>query len=292
MCAVGVGPDNLGASASFPTTTPDETLDRAARFFRQQGSLGAIGIASFGPLDLDPGSATFGSITTTPKPGWAHTDVVGPFKRALGVPVAIDTDVNAAALAEHRWGAGRGFDPLVYVTVGTGIGGGAVVHGKLLHGLVHPEMGHVRVPHDLNQDSFPGVCGYHGDCLEGLASGPAIAARWNQGADTFPSDHPAWELEARYLALGIVAIVGVLSPRRIVLGGGVMQRRELFPMIRARVTELLAGYVQSPAIVKEIDGYIVPPALGDRAGVLGAIALATDASGIRHDAEVKRHEPR
>ena len=184
---------------------------------------------------------------------------------------------NGAALAEYRWGAGRGFDPLVYLTVGTGVGGGAVVHGRLLHGLVHPEMGHLRLPRDRAADAFPGTCPYHGDCLDGLASGGALHARWGAPAETLPPDHPAWALEAEYLALGVVSVIAVLSPRRIVLGGGVMRQAGLLPRVRRRAVELLAGYVRAREIVDDIDAYLVPPALGERAGVLGALALAHDA---------------
>jgi fructokinase len=281
VCVVGTGPDDVRGEARIPTTSPGDTIGRAVAFFGEQSArepLAAIGIAAFGPLDLDPSSPTFGYITATPKSGWAHTDLAGPFRRALGVPAGFDTDVNAAALAECRWGAGRGVDPFVYLTVGTGVGGGALVNGRLLHGLVHPEMGHVRVPHDRSVDPYPGDCPYHGGCLEGLASGRALAARWGQSPETLPADHPAWTLEARYVALGLVAVIGILSPQRIVIGGGVMNQPRLFPMIRADVTELLGGYLRSVAILDQIDRYIVPPALGDHAGVLGAIALGQSAA--------------
>jgi fructokinase len=282
LCAVGTGVDDVRAQARIATGTPRETLARAVAFFREQRApVAALGIASFGPIDLDPRSATFGFITTTPKPGWAHTDVAGPFRAALGVPVAFDTDVNGAALGEHRWGAARDVDPFVYVTVGTGIGGGGIVNGRLLHGLVHPEMGHLRLPHDRAADPFSGTCPYHGDCLDGLASGRALRERWGAPAESLAPDHPAWALEAEYLALGLVSIIGVLSPRRIVLGGGVMQQPQLLPRVRQRVVALLAGYVRAPAIVDDIDRYIVPPVLGDNAGVLGALALAHDALSLR-----------
>jgi fructokinase len=265
------------AETRIPTTAPDETLSRAVAFFREAPTrVAAVGIASFGPIDLDPRSATFGFITTTPKPGWAHTDVAGPFRKALDVPVAVDTDVNGAALGEHRWGAAAGVDPAVYVTVGTGIGGGGVVNGRLLHGLLHPEMGHLRLPHDRTADPFPGTCPYHGDCLDGLASGRALRERWGVPAEALPFDHPAWPLEAEYLALGLVAIVAVLSPKRIVLGGGVMQQPTLLPRVRRRVVELLAGYLRASEVVEDIDDYVVPPALGARAGVIGALALARE----------------
>lgn len=278
VCAVGSGPDDLRAVVRFPTTTPEETLGRAVAFLKDQGPLAAVGVASFGPVDLDPASPTYGYITTTPKPGWAYTDVVGPIRRALGVEVGFDTDVNGAALAEYRWGAARGSDTFVYLTVGTGIGGGGMVDGRLIHGLVHPEMGHVYVPHNRERDPYSGCCPYHGDCLEGLASGPAIEGRWGQPAETLPPDHPAWELEAEYLALAVANLVCLLSPRRVILGGGVMQQAHLFPPIRRRVKELLGGYIPSPTILERIEAYIVPPGLGDRSGVLGTLALARQAA--------------
>jgi fructokinase len=265
VCAIGTGPDDLERIA-FPTTTPEETIGRAIAFFRERDALRALGIASFGPVDLDPCSTTYGYITSTPKPGWSHTDIAGTMGRALGVPVHFDTDVNAAALAESRWGSARGLDDVVYLTVGTGIGGGALVGGRLVHGLLHPEMGHMRPPHDRIADPYGGICPFHGDCLEGLASGPAIEQRWGVRAHDLSPDHPAWRLEARYLAAGVVNLVCTLSPRRVILGGGVMEQAHLFPMIREEVATLLNGYVVAPEIG--------PPALGNNAGVLGAIALA------------------
>ncbi len=238
-----------------------------------RGDPAAIGIAAFGPLDPDPASPTYGHITTTPKEGWAHTDFVGALRRHFDGPIAFDTDVNGAALGEWRWGAARGLDTFIYLTVGTGIGGGGMARGRLLHGLIHPEMGHIRLARDPQRDPFAGICPFHGDCLEGLASGPALEKRWGQKAETLPPDHPAWDLEADYLAQALHNFICVLSPQRIILGGGVMQQRHLFPRIRARVLASLNGYVQSPALLERIDEYIVPPALGSRAGVLGAIAL-------------------
>ncbi|MBI1297012.1 ROK family protein [bacterium] len=280
VCAVGSGPDHILAEARFPTTTPAETLGRAIAFFdeqRKQHEIAAFGIASFGPVDADPSSPTFGYITTTPKVGWPNTDIVGAFARQYGVPVGLDTDVNGAALGEHRWGAAQGLDTFVYWTIGTGLGGGGMVNGKLIHGLLHPEMGHMVVPHDRNRDPFPGNCPYHGDCLEGLAAGPALEARWGQRGETLPPDHEAWLLEAHYLALGLVNVITIVSPQRIILGGGVMAQPSVFPAVRSEVQRLLNGYIQMPAILSEIDRYIVPPALGNQAGVLGAIAMAQDA---------------
>ena len=280
VCAVGSGPGTTSDEIAFSTTTPDETIGRAVRFFRDQHDpIAALGIGSFGPVDPDPGSSTYGMITSTPKPGWQNVDIRGRLASALGVPVGFDTDVNAAALGEHRWGAAQDAETFVYVTVGTGIGGGAMVEGRLVHGLVHPEMGHFHVPHDHERDPFEGTCPFHGDCLEGLAAGPALEARWGERGEDLPEDHPAWPLEAHYLALGLMAVVCVLSPQRIVLGGGVMRQRFLFPMIRAELQDLLAGYIQAEAITEGMEGFVVPPGLGDRAGVLGAIALAELAEG-------------
>lgn len=287
VCAVGTGPDDLRAETRVPTTTPEETLGHAVGFFRRQrqkhGPLAAVGIASFGPVDLDRRSPTWGFVTSTPKPGWAMTDLAGTVGRELGVAVEIDTDVNGAALGEQRWGAARGLDTFVYVTVGTGIGGGGMVAGRLLHGLVHPEMGHMLVPHDPEADPYAGRCPFHGDCLEGLASGLAIEERWGTPASELPPDHPAWRLEAEYLALAAVNLTLVLSPQRIVLGGGVMNQIGLLPQIRRRMRERLNGYVHSAAILDEIDAYVVPPALGARAGVLGALALAQLSPARRRD---------
>ena len=278
VCAVGTPGGEILAETRYPTTSPEETLARAVDFFRGEvqalGPLAAIGIASFGPLDPRPGSASFGRILPTPKPGWTEADIVGPFRAAFGVPVGFDTDVNGAALGESRWGAGRGCNPVLYITVGTGVGGGALVNGKLLHGLLHPEMGHIRLPHDKTRDPFEGSCPFHGDCFEGLASGPAIERRWGQKAEALPPSHPAWDLEAEYIALALVSFICTLSPEKVIVGGGVAQQPQLLPLVRRKVGAILNGYIQSPAILNGLDSYIVPPALGDRAGVLGAIALA------------------
>jgi len=280
VCAVGTSPDDVRAEARFPTTTPAETLGQAITFFQaQREPLAAIGIASFGPLDPDPTSPTFGYVTSTPKPGWAHTDVVGPIQQALDVPVGFDTDVNGSALGEHRWGAAQGLDTFIYVTVGTGIGGGGMVNGRLIHGLLHPEMGHIPIPHDWEADPYPGFCPYHGDCLDGIAAGAALEGRWGQRAETLPPDHPAWPLEAHYLALGLAIFIGTLSPQRIVMGGGVMEQPQLWPMVHQKVQEVLNGYISVSQILEDIEDYIVPPALGSRSGVLGAIAPAQRVAG-------------
>jgi fructokinase len=273
-CAIGSGPDDLRATETITTTTPEETIGRAVAFFEREGPVGAIGIGSFGPIDQKLSSATWGHITSTPKPGWAHTDVGQEIRRRLSVPVAFDTDVNAAALGEHRWGACQGLDTFCYITVGTGIGGGGMAGGKLLHGLLHPEFGHMRIPHDRDADPFDGVCPYHGDCWEGLASGVAIEARWGRPAASLDGDQAVWELEARYLALGVVSVMCVLSPERIVIGGGVAHHDGLLTLVQRNVLELMNGYLEASAVSDEIVDYITLPELGMRAGVIGAIALA------------------
>jgi fructokinase len=278
---LGTDPTEVLDEETFPTTTPEETLQRVVEFFRRPRpnvELAALGFASFGPIDLHPDSPTYGYITTTPKPGWAFTDVVGTLRSALGVPVAWDTDTNGAALGEYRWGAGQDLQILVYLTVGTGIGGGALVDGRPIHGLLHPEMGHLLVER-LEGDTFPGICPYHGRCLEGLASGPALRARLGRPAEEVSPDDPVWELEAYYLAAGIHEIGHVVSPQRIIVGGGVAQTSGLLKRVRSHVVQLNHGYLAHPAFQEGIDGYIVPPGLGTESGVLGALMLARLAAG-------------
>jgi len=280
VCAVGSGPDEIVAEIRLPTESPDETLGRVIDFFRrqqEQHEIAAIGVASFGPVDPEPESPSFGYITNTPKPGWANTPVVPLLRDAFGLPVGFDTDVNVAALGEHRWGAARGVDTFVYLTIGTGIGGGGMVDGRLMHGLLHPEMGHIAIPHDWERDSFAGTCPFHGDCWEGLANGPALEARWGQPGETLPAAHEAWQLEAHYLAWGVANIMMILSPKMVVMGGGVMEQEQIFPLVRQNVKSHLNGYIQSETVLEGLDDYIVPPALGSRSGVLGAIALAQQA---------------
>lgn len=271
VCGFGTGPHDLHR-IEFPTTSPQGTIHTAVAFFRQHNPR-ALGVASFGPIDLDPASPRYGFITTTPKEPWRNVDLAGELRRALDIPIAFDTDVNGAALGEARWGAAQGLPDVVYLTVGTGIGGGAIAAGRLVHGLIHPEMGHLFIPRD-SSDPFEGCCPSHGVCWEGLASGTAIARRWGQPAHTLPSGHPAWALEAKYLALGLANIICTLSPRRVILGGGVLRHSDLLPMVQHNLTRLLNGYLQSPAILDGIDSYVVAPLLGANAGVLGAIALA------------------
>ncbi len=275
VCAVGTSPADLQAKIRLPTTTPSETLSRCVEFFRGQPAIEALGVGCFGPIELHRGAPSYGHVTTTPKPGWANADVVGPLERALGVPVAFDTDVNGAVLGEARWGAAHGLDTAVYVTIGTGIGGGALVGGELARGLVHPEMGHLLVPRELDDLEFAGCCPFHGArCWEGVAAGPALLARWGKRAEDLPAEHPAWDLEARYIASGLTSLVLVLSPERVILGGGVMQAEPLFPLIRRHLQRSLAGYVRADALEAGIEQYVVPPRLGPLAGIAGALALA------------------
>lgn len=289
VVAVALEPQTVLDRIRIPTSAdPTETLSAAAEFIAAQvserGPLAAIGIGSFGPCDPSPESSTYGYVTSTPKPGWANTDVIGILLRQLAkrgvdeVPVKFDTDVNAAALGEQLYGAGQGLSSLVYLTVGTGIGGGGLVDGELIHGLVHPEMGHIRIPRPVAEiEAFAGVCPYHGDCWEGVAAGPALGARWGVPGETLPPDHPAWELEAGYLAVGLHALVCTLSPERIILGGGVGSSENVISRVRPLLQASLNGYIDSPAITHNIDTYIVPPGLGDNAGVTGAFALAEQA---------------
>jgi len=278
VCAVGTGPDDIRAETRFPTTSPAETMENATRFFQQQeketGHLSAIGVACFGPLDPNPKSASYGHILPTPKPGWTGADIVGPLRANFDVPVSFDTDVNGAALSEARWGAAQGCDPVLYLTIGTGIGGGVLVNGELLHGLLHPEMGHIHLPHDLVRDPFPGACPFHGDCFEGMCAGPALEKRWGQKAETLPIDHPAWDLEAHYIAMALANFMYILMPQKIVIGGGVAQQAQMLPLIRQKFQEIVNNYIQSSLVTRDIGNYIVLPGLGARAGVLGAFALA------------------
>jgi len=278
-CAVGNSPGNLIAEARFPTTTPAETIRNVVEFFAPYvNQLQSIGLGSFGPFDVDSSSPTYGFITTTPKPYWANTNILDMLKARINLPIAIDMDVVVAALGEAKWGASKNDSHSLYLTIGTGIGGGYIVDGKPLRGLTSLEMGHIRIFHDFELDPFRGACPYHGDCFEGLASGPAIQARFGQRAETLPDDHPFWEIEAHYIAQALVNYVLSLAPQRIIIGGGVLQKEFMFPSVRRKTQELLNGYIQHETILNHLDEYIVPPTLGGRSGVLGAIALAMSMS--------------
>ncbi len=279
-CAVGgdgVKPERV---ETFATTTPAETIGRAIEFFAGVPDLEALGVGLFGPVEVSRRSPRWGTITTTPKPGWRDVDVIGPLAEALGVPIALDTDVGAAAIGEWRHGAAQGLETFVYVTVGTGIGGGAFANGRPVQGLLHPEIGHMLIPHDRARDPFEGCCPFHGDCLEGLASGTAMRARWGRPAEEL-DDPAAWDLEAEHLAHGLANVVLMLSAERIVLGGGVGRAPGLLDRVRTRLPEALAGYIDAPAITESIDTYLVPPALGERSGVIGALELARAATSPR-----------
>jgi fructokinase len=276
VCALGAGPGAIEARETFRTVEPAETLERIGAFFAAHPTPRAVGVGSFGPVDVDLESATWGHVMNTPKPGWRHTAVAGVLRERLGVPIAFDLDVAASAVGEQRWGAGRGAPSLAYLTAGTGIGAGLLIDGHPRHGLLHPEVGHLRIPHDRERDPYPGACRLHGDCWEGLACGPALEERWGCSPAELPDEHPAWSLEADYLALGILSIVTVFSPHRVILGGGIMDRAGLMAMVRGRVRGLLGGYLESPLLAERIDEYLVGPGLGDDAGVLGAIAMAQE----------------
>ena len=278
VVGVVAAPDDIRETARIETTTPRETINAAVKWLEaaqaRHGTFSAIGIASFGPLELNKGAMKWGQITATTKPGWSHCDFGMRFARAFGMPIGFDTDVNGAALAEARWGAAQGQRVSVYVTVGTGIGGGAIVEGKPLRGLSHPEMGHIRPQRHPDDGGFVGICPFHGDCLEGLASGPAIKARWGKSLSELPSDHPAHEMVAWYLAQMVVTLQSIMEPGRIVLGGGVMGTPGLLAQVREAAVALGSAYFRgNPAEV------IVAPGLGDQAGLLGALALAQDAQG-------------
>jgi fructokinase len=281
VCAVGSGPGDLHDRLTVATTTPAETIGAVvAHLERHRGQLTAVGVASFGPLDLDRRSSAYGRIMRTPKPGWEGADLVGPLARALGVPVALDTDVNGAALAEARWGAARDLGTFVYVTVGTGVGGGGLSAGTLLSGLMHPEMGHMRLPRRDGDPLERGTCPFHADCWEGWAAKSAIERRWGAGVQASDLGDRELELVAHYIAAGVVNIVRVLSPLRVVLGGGIVlgdgesYRERLLALARAQAVALFGGYPPYPELAERIDRYVVAAQLGADAGVLGGIELA------------------
>ena len=281
VCAVGSGPNDIREEARFQTDDPDATISGCIDLFKRwQPELAAVGIASFGPVDLNPESATYGYVTTTPKPNWQYINLVGQIRDALGVPINFDTDCNGAALGEHQWGAAMGLDTFVYLTVGTGIGGGGMVGGHLIHGLLHPEMGHVSVPHDLEQDPYQGWCPYHGDCLEGLAAGPALEGRWRARGEVLPADHPAWPLEAQYLASGIINVIYVLSPQLVILGGGVMDNDFLHGMVRSEVLRQMNGYLRVPKMMDDIEQFYCASRSRQQIGCVGSHRLS-DASDMK-----------
>ncbi len=280
VCAVVSGPDDVRDEVRFPTTSPAENIPQIIAFLQKhhrQTPLTAVGIGSFGPIVLDRSLPNYGSVAPTTKPFWSNAPVVAPIQQALGIPVGFDLDVTTAGLGELQWGAGRGLKHIVYYTVGTGIGAGVITNGGPIACLAHPEAGHQRLSRHP-EDLFEGNCSFHADCLEGMASGPAIEKRWGMKAHLLPPDHVAWRIQADYLAQAVMNTILFVSPQRIILGGGVMEQMHLFPMIRQRVLERLNGYINVDAITQHIDEYIVPPALGNRAGMLGALVLAMRAA--------------
>ncbi|HNX62366.1 MAG TPA: ROK family protein [Candidatus Limiplasma sp.] len=261
---------------TLPTLTPDETVPPMRDFFKKH-AIDALGIGSFGPLELDPAAPNYGSITKTPKLAWRDYPLLSALLNGRNIPSAIDTDVNAAVLAEAEMGVARGVSDAVYVTIGTGVGGGVLSGGKLVHGLMHPELGHMLLRPRADDPIPHGVCPYHDGCLEGLAAGPAIGARVGGDARDLPDDHPVFSIEADYLAQMCMNLILTVSPRKIILGGGVMQRKALYSMVRARTLELLNGYVHVSAVLEHMEELIVPPELFPVSGLIGAFLLGRDA---------------
>ena len=276
VAALSRGPGEILCPERIPTTTPVETISRLVAYFTRVSSEfekpEALVVGTFGPADLDPRSPTYGFITATPKPYWAQTDLLGPLQKALGVPVVFETDVAASLYGEATWGAAQGMKHAAYFTVGTGIGGAVMIDGEILHGIGHPEMGHMRVSRHA-KDDFKGSCPFHSDCLEGMASGTSMSERWGLPAENFLADHPAWVIEASYLAQACLNLLMIAPPERIILGGGVMHQEQLFPLVRTELSRLLDGYLAYEQLRGNLEDFIVPPALGDDAGVLGCVAL-------------------
>lgn len=271
VCAVGDEKGKILERRVIPTGTPEETVPALVEYFRAR-DVAALGIGCFGPVELDRTSPEYGHITTTPKTAWRGFDIAGTFARALGCPVGFDTDVNSAALGEAVFGRARGKHSVVYLTVGTGVGGGAYVEGRLLHGMLHPEMGHVPVTRRPG-DAYAGCCPYHGSCLEGMASGPAIEGRWGAKPAALADRPEVWDLEAEYLAQALAGIILTLSPEMVILGGGVMEQAQLFPLIRAKTARALGGYLQTEELA-DLERYIVPAGLHGDQGILGCLELA------------------
>ena len=271
VLAVGNGDGEILEQLTIPTGAPNTTVKEINDYFRDK-KIEALGIGSFGPINLDRNSKTYGYITSTPKLAWANFDLVGTIKKELRLPIGFDTDVNASALGEATWGSLKGLSSGIYITIGTGIGVGVYSNGALLHGMLHPEAGHILLSKHP-EDTFEGVCPYHPNCLEGLASGPSIEKRWNKKAYELEDRAEVWDMETFYLAQGIVNYILTLSPHRIVLGGGIMHQKQLFPLIRNHVKRLLNGYIKTPQLEK-LDEYIVPALLKDNQGIMGCLQLA------------------
>ena len=270
---------NILTKHIFPTRSPEQSILELIGFFKNRSkALGVVihhlGIGCFGPLDLDPHSQTFGSITSTPKTDWKFTDIKGNFENGLQIPVFIDTDVNAAALGEFSNLPDKAIQNFAYLTIGTGIGGGFIVNGKLIHGLVHPEFGLINIPHNKQKDPFIGCCPYHGDCFEGLASGPALEKRWGIFPKNLPENHKGWDLEAGYIGSAIMNLIFTISPQKIILGGGVMHQTHLFSKIHEKTKRLMNNYIKSKYLDSLISDLITPPKLKNDSGIIGALELA------------------
>ena len=274
VCAIGNEKGEILKREVFPTTTPEETMPKMIDFFKNE-KIEALGIGNFGPISPNKDSADYGYITSTPKLAWQNYNIVGEFEKALNCPVGFDTDVNAAALGEATYGITKGLKNSIYITIGTGIGVGVMAEGKLLHGMMHPEAGHILI-HRHPEDTYEGTCPFHKDCLEGLAAGPALEKRWGAKGDTLTERAEVWEMESYYIAQACVNYCMILSPERIVLGGGVMKQPSLIPLVRQKFTELLAGYIRTKE-VEDVENYIVPASLNDNQGVMGCIGLALQA---------------
>ena len=271
ICGIGNEEGEIFDKISIPTTTPSETMKSVIEYFKEK-EFEAMGVGSFGPIDPIKNSETYGYLTKTPKPYWSDYNILGELKKHFNVPTEFDTDVNSAALGETLWGAGKGLSNVMYITVGTGIGAGAVINGKMLQGLSHPEMGHIFIKRHKN-DFYSGRCPFHNDCLEGLAAGPAIEERWGDKAYNLEDKNEVWELEAYYLSQALINYILILSPQKIIMGGGVMKQNHLFPLIRKMVKETLNNYVYKKEILENIDEYIVYPDLKENAGLIGSLAL-------------------
>ena len=275
VCAIGDENGKIIDRVKFPTETPEATMPQIFDYFRDKG-LSAIGIACFGPIDLHKDSPTYGSITSTPKKGWSGYNIVRETQRELGLPVGFDTDVNGSMLGEATWGCAKGVSDAIYLTIGTGVGGGVISNGKLLHGMLHPEVGHIRLP-KVEGDPGKSVCPFHDNCFEGLAAGPSLQARWGVSADQLADKAEVWEIEAEYIANALMSYALILSPQKIILGGGVMHQEQLFPLVRKKFHELVNGYIITDEM-NDLDNYIVPPSLNDDQGIMGAVKLAMDAA--------------
>lgn len=274
ICVIGDENGRILDRMQIPTKTPEETMPLMIDYFKDK-DIKALGIACFGPIDLNRDSKTYGYITSTPKLAWKNYDIVGAFKKELGVPIGFDTDVNGSLLGEITWGCAKGLTDALYLTIGTGVGGGVMAGGKLLHGMLHPELGHIKMA-VADGDTYKGKCPYHGTCFEGMAAGPAIEDRWGKKAVELADDDKVWDLESTYIAQALCTYILTLSPQIIILGGGVMHQEQLFPLIRKKVLEQLNGYVLTKELT-DIDNYIVPASLNDDQGIMGSIKLAMDA---------------